>query len=190
YERLIERGIDPESEDAAKSPSELWPTRDDVIAYGSRSDELIAHALCDGAIERDDVPQLRNAEAALAILEHEQMHQETLLYMFHNLPYERKRRVRLPGSQVAELPGSLGNSAMRQPGNPFVGIPAGIATLGADATHIGFAWDNELPELRVGVDAFSIQKYNVTNGEYLEFVEAGGTAPYFRLRGDGAWIYR
>src|SRR5207245_10951201 len=83
YEVLFERGIDPESEDSAKPTSDLWPPRRDVQAYGAEAERRIERALCNAEIERDDVPQLRSGEAAIAILEHEQMHQETLLYMLH-----------------------------------------------------------------------------------------------------------
>src|SRR5207253_8708112 len=114
-------------------------------------------------------------------------HQETLLYMYANLPYEKKRRVQLPGSPV---PASPGEQATQQAGNPLIDIPAGVATLGADANAIGFGWDNELPELRVDVAEFKIQKHNVTNGEYLEFVESGAPAPHFWLKQHGRWYRR
>src|SRR5215212_6483837 len=145
YEELFARGIDPETEAAVKSPTDLWPSRDEVQAYGTTADEIIAHVLCDGPIEDDGVPQLRGAEAALAILEHEQMHQETLLYMFHNMPYGQKAPVLLAEAHdlIARDPSvRLGTT---------VTIPAGVATLGADREAIGFAWDNELPSLRAEV---------------------------------------
>src|SRR5205085_225798 len=76
YEDLFARGIDPETEASVKNPTDLWPTREDVQAYGARSDVIIQRVLCDGPIEDERIPQLRGAEAAFAILEHEQMHQE------------------------------------------------------------------------------------------------------------------
>src|SRR6266550_8196376 len=84
YEILFERGIDPESEDALKPASSGWPSRREVQAYGAEAEKRIERALCNGDIERD------GGEAAIAILELEQMHQETLLYMFHEMAYERK----------------------------------------------------------------------------------------------------
>ena len=58
-----------------------------------------------------------------------------------------------------------------------VRVPAGAATLGADPAETPFAWDNELPARRVDVAAFEIDAYDVTNLDFLEFVEAGGYAP-------------
>src|ERR1700694_2989200 len=76
FEDLFARGIDPDSEDATKPPTDLWPSRDDVQRYGTRADALIESALREATIEDSSVPELRGAEAAIAILEHEQMHQE------------------------------------------------------------------------------------------------------------------
>jgi formylglycine-generating enzyme required for sulfatase activity len=181
YETLFARGIDPEDEVSAKSPTDLWPTRQCVQKYGAQSDEMIEQALASATIEDDDAPQLRNAEAALAILEHEEMHQETFLYMMHNLPYERKRNV---GWALARP----GRAEARPTSQELIEIPAGAATLGNTGT---FGWDNEFPAHRVDVPMFSIQKHNVTNGEYLEFVEAtGAPAPHFWLKRDGQWFWR
>jgi iron(II)-dependent oxidoreductase len=180
-EVLFARGIDPDSVDAAKSPTDVWPSRDEVRAYGARADALIEDALHNARIEDDDVPPLRGGEAAIGILEHEQMHQETLLYMFHELPYEQK---------VARAPLTLSPPRAQTPRlSDTVRIPAGRATLGA--TRDEFGWDNEFPAHVVDVDAFEIDRYNVTNGEYLEFVNVtGATAPHFWLQRDGEWYWR
>jgi len=170
YEVLFERGIDPESEDAAKPTSTYWPARHDVQAYGIEAEKRIERALCDGDIERD------GGEAAIAILEHEQMHQETLLYMFHEMDYSKKNlrpsRVPRPGSRI----------------DGSVKIPAGVATLGA-GDH--FAWDNELPRHTVNVPAFEVDRNKVTNGEYLDFVRATGAQPsHFWIRHGDEWSWR
>jgi gamma-glutamyl hercynylcysteine S-oxide synthase len=204
YEVLFARGIDPDSVDAVKSPTDVWPSRACVQEYGVAADSMVEDALLHAAIEDDAVPQLRGGEAALAILEHEQMHQETLLYMFHNLPYEKKVR-RAPlvesGGHAAALGAQRGGMAAA------LQIPAGDATLGNTDT---FAWDNELPPHRVHVDAFAIDVHNVTNAQFMEFVKAGGYRdaslwsasawqwistsgvrhPYFWLERDGGWFWR
>jgi formylglycine-generating enzyme required for sulfatase activity len=71
-----------------------------------------------------------------------------------------------------------------------VAIPAGRATLGAPRGS-GFGWDNEFPSLVVDVDAFKIDSYPVTNGQYLEFVNAtGASAPHFWVREGSDWCWR
>ncbi|MDP9361907.1 MAG: SUMF1/EgtB/PvdO family nonheme iron enzyme [Acidobacteriota bacterium] len=181
FETLFARGIDPESEAAAKAPTDVWPAREDVQAYGREADDRIVRALCDGPIDDGRVPQRSNAEAAFTILEHELMHQETLLYTLHELPYERK-------NPIATLRYNGSRSAATVV-NDIVRIPAGEATLGAAGTD--FAWDNELPEMRVAVDEFAIDRHNVTNGDYLEFLRAtGAKPPHFWLERNGAWYWR
>jgi ergothioneine biosynthesis protein EgtB len=57
----------------------------------------------------------------------------------------------------------------------MIEIPAGRATLGLSRRdHGAFGWDNEYEEQTFDVRAFAIDKYKVTNGQYLDFVAAGG----------------
>ena len=169
-EKLFERGIDPDSTDTAVPRSGVnteWPSRDEVLDFARRADAAIVEAL-EEAEFRDDRPAMHRAEALYTALEHEAMHQETLLYMWHRLPFQQKNK---PGS-VAGDPGS-GRSQRSKP-RERVHVPSGIATLGADRNRIPFGWDNEFDEHRVNVPAFDIDVHNVTNAQFLEFVEAGG----------------
>jgi len=174
YETLFARGIDPDSPDGAKAPTDVWPSRECVQDYGKTADARIEQALREGDID------ILDGEAALAILEHEQMHQETLLYMFHEMPYEKKiarKPFRAAPPRVAPPP----SKALR------VRIPAGVATLGGD----GFGWDNEFPAHRIEVPAFEIDVHDVTNGQYLAYLEAAGAEPpHFWTRRDDAWYWR
>jgi formylglycine-generating enzyme required for sulfatase activity len=185
YEDLFARGIDPDSDDAAKPPT-VWPARNKVQDYGTRADALIESALGEATIEDSHVPQLRGAEAAIAILEHEQMHQETLLYMFHEMAYQKK---------VPRAPFSVGTGFSRSgpakagPHTRSIRIPAGVATVGGDSSSFG--WDNEFPAMRVEVPGFEIDRHNVTNGEYLEYIRAtDADPPHFWLRENGTWCWR
>jgi iron(II)-dependent oxidoreductase len=59
-----------------------------------------------------------------------------------------------------------------QPG--MVEIGAGRATLGIARDESAFGWDNEYDVHAVDVPAFAIDRYKVTNGQYLKFVGSGG----------------
>ena len=64
-----------------------------------------------------------------------------------------------------------------------------MATLGADRGTVPFGWDNEFAEHRVEVAAFEIDVHNVTNAEFLEFIDAGG----YRTRelwSEAGWQWR
>ena len=182
YEKLFERGIDPDSVDAAKPPTDLWPTRECVQKYGAQADALVAEALQSEPIDDGEVPQRVNGEAAFAILEHEQMHQETLMYMFHEMPYELK---------TPRRPLRANAYANRQPDtkNRAIRVPAGGATLGARGGD--FAWDNELPAHRVAVGEFRVDRHNVTNRDYLDYMRATrADPPHFWARREGEWYWR
>jgi len=57
----------------------------------------------------------------------------------------------------------------------LVEIPAGRATLGLQPAHGDeFGWDNEFETHEVRVADFAIDNYNVTNRDFMLFVEAGG----------------
>jgi ergothioneine biosynthesis protein EgtB len=201
YEILFERGIDPEDEKSVGSAKRRWPSREAIHDYAQRSDRLIREALLTKDIARDDDPVLSRGLAAFTILEHEPMHQETLRYMWHRLPYEKKIR-------PSGTPGPVSNGA--PPRRDMARIPAGKATLGADPGSAGFGWDNEFPLCVVDVPEFEIDIHNTTNADYREFVEAGGyeneelwdeegwewirsagvRRPLFWERHEGAWFWR
>ena len=95
-EALFARGIDPDSVDRAvprSGASTVWPAREAVLDFARRCDDAIVDAL-----ERSpDLP----LEGLYTALEHEAMHQETLLYMWHRLPYEQKHRSAMDDTRSA-----------------------------------------------------------------------------------------
>lgn len=184
FETLFARGIDPESEAAVHDPAGVWPSREAVQAYGREADACIEEILRSATIEDDTVPALRRGEAVLTILEHELMHQETLLYMLHNLPHAMKRADQWRGASIA---GAAASTALRTPATAL--IPHGVVTLGSRRSQFG--WDNEFDEHTVDVPKFEIDVHNVTNGDYLQFMNAtGAAAPHFWFRDGDAWMYR
>ena len=179
-ETLFARGIDPH-ESQGGGPAAEWPSRDTVRAFAAEADRRVINALEHGDIERPGDPLLDRGEAAFAILEHEAMHQETLLYIWHRLPYDQKRR---PRGYSPPAEGAV-------PRQEWIEIPAGPAVLGMSADSLPFSWDNERPSHAEQVPAFSLQRHDVTNAQFLEFVDAGG----YRDRGwwrpeDWDWVQR
>jgi len=189
-EALFARGIDPHEATAATPPEpggsqgsggavspalteapaarerrvEGWPSRDVVHEFADEADRQVLDALEHGDIEQAGHPLLDRAEAAFTILEHEAMHQETLLYMWHRLPFDQKR---IPPGYEPFTDGTRLAAG-------WIDVPAGCATLGVARESAPFTWDNERSALSVQVDSFSIERHNVTNERFLEFVDAGG----------------
>ena len=180
YETLFARGIDPDSVDAAvprSGASTIWPSRDQVLEFARRCDEAIVDAL-----ERS--PELP-LEGLYTALEHEAMHQETLLYMWHRLPYAQKREA---GDARREAGGARRDAGGA--GREAVLVPAGDAVIGADRSAVPFGWDNEFDAHRVHVPAFEIDALPVTNGDYREFVDAGGYSQRDLWSDEGwSWIH-
>ncbi len=182
--------------------STVWPSRDEVLAYGRRADDAILDAIVHAEfdVSGDDHRAMRRGEALFTALEHEAMHQETLLYMWHRLPYDQKRK---PSGVQYEL-------GAAPPAYRTVQIPDGIATLGARRDRITFGWDNEFEAHDVHVPAFEIDVHDVTNADFLAFVDAGGYThrgwwsdaewawlqqeglqhPNFWVRRGGEWFWR
>ena len=180
-EQLFARGIDPAEEGYSPDAAAVWPRRPVVQDFAEEADKQVLDALIHEDLDRPGHPLLDRAEAVFTILEHEAMHQETLLYMWHQLPHEQKRR---PHRYAPVTAGAV-------PTTQWVGLPAGRATLGVDRGSIPFGWDNEHPSYSIDVAAFSIETQNVTNARYHEFVNAGGYRdPQWWRPGDWAWVQR
>jgi len=191
-ESLFDRGVDPQ--DATGVPSLEWPERARIEEFVSRVDEAVEKTFEDGLADSA-------GKAVHTALEHEEMHQETLLYMLHRVPYSRKRKP--AGTPSHELDSSPAPASR-------IEIPAGSATLGAPDGELPFGWDNEFPATRVDVAAFDVDARPVTNDQWLEFVEAGGYGeerwwtpegfawvrgeavrqPAFWVNRDGSWFWR
>ncbi len=177
-EDLFNRGIDPDGIDEAhKHRRSEWPSRSTILTFSGACDDAVLDALAHADLDQPNNPRLVHAQAAWNILEHEEMHHETLLYIVHQLPDERKT---WGIGEVRDVP-----VARREP----IAIPAGLATLGAPRDG-RFGWDNEFDAHAVHVPAFGIDAQNVTNGEYLAFVNDGGEVPPFWIERDGTWHLR
>ena len=184
-EALFARGIDPHEGTSGAGGaggagrSDAWPPRDVVHQFAEEADRQVVDALMHADLDRPGHAVLDRGEAVFTILEHEAMHQETLLYMWHRLPLIQKRkpsgyRPRTDGSPVP---------------SEWINIPGGRAALGADRGSLQFGWDNELPGFSVDVPPLQIERHDVTNDRFLEFVEAGGyqNARWWRPE-DWHWI--
>jgi DinB superfamily len=90
-ERLFARGIDPDEEVGDDGRRFTWPDRARVRAFVEAADSQVIDALAHADLDVPGHPLLDRAAAVFTILEHEAMHQETLLYMWHRLPYAQKR---------------------------------------------------------------------------------------------------
>jgi ergothioneine biosynthesis protein EgtB len=136
------------------------PTVDEVFAYRAHVDEGM-RALIERIDDDSDHPALPVIELGL---HHEQQHQELLVTDIKHVFWMNPLRPEYAGR------------AKREAGSDSEGgwhsIPEGVYRIGHEGD--GFAFDNEGPPHRVFAEGFRLASRLVTNGEYLEFVEARG----------------
>ena len=198
FDNLFAFGIDPVGGGLPSDQPSDWPSLAQVREYVSQvrqalDDGLAAATLTDRAGHSGN--QLLNVA-----IEHRLMHAETLAYMLHQLPFNQKvKKPRLPELVVPSVEPRM------------IEIPAGAATLGLARCQTNlFGWDNEYETHIIAVPAFSIDQYEVTNREYLQFMNAAGyenqalwrepdwkwktqhniSHPVFWNRVNGEWRYR
>jgi len=162
-DELFAFGIDPVGGGLPSDGPNDWPKREEVERYNRR-----LRSELDTAIERALARPEEGHPQLIAMLEvaieHRLMHAETLAYMLHRLPTERK--IQGPIARALATPRIKSH---------LVEIPAGRATLGLKrATGDEFGWDNELDAQEVEVAEFAIESGNVTNHNFLRFIQAGG----------------
>ncbi|HEV7743909.1 MAG TPA: ergothioneine biosynthesis protein EgtB [Pyrinomonadaceae bacterium] len=143
------------------------PTVKDTVAYRNHVDEQMLAFLA-----------TENAESALALvrlgLEHEMQHQELLVYDIKHLLCDQY-----------DAPIKAAPVAVTRP-EGMAEIAGGLFWLGYAAQALsteysalstpnyGFAFDNEKPAHQVFLQDYSLDRALVSNGDYLEFIRAGG----------------
>ena len=205
FDRLFAFGIDPVEGGLPSDQPSDWPSPEAVREYVVRIRAALDEKLGDGSLEsygqgRDGFPLDTLLNVAI---EHRLMHVETLAYMLHQLPLDRKiDRNASHENQRTPVAAPLTHG--------MVEIPSGLATLGRACDGEVFGWDNEYEVHTKQVPAFGIDQYEVTNGQYLAFMAAGGyetrafwsdedwdwksaqevSHPVFWSKGPGGWLYR
>jgi gamma-glutamyl hercynylcysteine S-oxide synthase len=175
FDRLFAFGIDPVGGGLPTDMPSDWPGLDEVREYVSNVrgavDEILGHVRVNPNIARSGDGYSLDTMLNVAI-EHRLMHVETLAYMLHQLPFSSK--VNRDERDLKSL-----QLVARPVIHQMVSVAAGDTTLGrARQTNEGavnqFGWDNEFDAHAVHVPAFAMDRYKVTNRQYLEFMAAGG----------------
>ena len=164
FDKLFAFGIDPVEGGLPTDQAKDWPAVEKIRNYNARIRENLDAGIRAAAAADPSLTVLEHGRLLDVAVEHRLMHAETLSYMLHQLPLDRKCCKALPPG-----PGAVPQA------RPCVEIPAGSATLGLPRSEGGkFGWDNEFEEHRVEVPAFTIDTRNVTNEDFLRFMRDGG----------------
>ena len=179
FDRLFAFGIDPVSGGLPSDQPSDWPSLDAVHDYVTGIRAALDEKLADGAREYAHTRDGFSMDTLLHVaVEHRLMHVETLAYMLHQLALDKKVR---PADPL-----NLDNAPVV---HRMVEVPAGVATLGLRRGSENFGWDNEYEAHTVDVPAFAIDRYKVTNRQYLDFMAAGGYETR-RFWSDEDWNWR
>jgi gamma-glutamyl hercynylcysteine S-oxide synthase len=199
FDHLFAFGIDPVDGGLPSDTPADWPSRAEVDRYNRRLRDELDHAI-EQALERPEEGHPQLIEMLEVAVEHRLMHAETLAYMLHRLPSDRKI------GAIESTPWKSHHAKSH-----LVDIPAGHATLGMERhKEDEFGWDNEFNAHEVAVKEFAIDAHNVTNHDFLRFIQAGGyehrslwsqeawdwkakdgvTHPMFWRREGNIWMYR
>jgi|SRR5580704_1785050 iron(II)-dependent oxidoreductase len=165
FDRLFAFGIDPVGGGLPTDRPAEWPSIAAVRHYVRNIrtvlDDKLAESIADPRLPTGDGFPL--STLLNVAIEHRLMHAETLAYMLHQLPLDKKIRETEPLNVVT-----------RPVAHRSIEIPAGTVTLGLPRGGGLFGWDNEYEAHSVNVPAFAIDQFKVTNQQYLEFISAGG----------------
>ncbi|MBE9103154.1 ergothioneine biosynthesis protein EgtB [Vacuolonema iberomarrocanum] len=138
------------------------PTVEEVYRYRAYVDDAMRSLLTTQA----DHPDVQ--ERTILGLHHEQQHQELLLTDIKHVlalnPLRPAYREDLPRFESAPTPRK----------ETWLDYPENLYSIGFEGAD--FAFDNESPKHPVYLQDFWLASRLVTNGEYLEFMEAGGYA--------------
>jgi len=148
------------------------PAVDEVYAYRKHVDEAMMTLL------QSDYPGTLN-ELLLLGFNHEEQHQELLVtdikYILGNNPL-------FPVYKA----GAFEQTVQAGKSN-FISIAPGVYDIGFEGE--GFCFDNELGRHKVYLQPYSIAADLVTNGEYLQFIEAGGYTDFRFWHAEGwDWV--
>jgi iron(II)-dependent oxidoreductase len=164
FDRLFACGIDPVGGGLPDDKPSDWPALATVRDYVKRTRSSLDGKLADAHLESPSAdPDFPIATLLDVAIEHRLMHLETLAYMLHQLPLDRKipqQSIPIPADQAAK-------SSMQQ-------IPAGPTTLGLRRNGDEFGWDNEFEAHTRHVSDYQIDQFKVTNQQFLDFIQAGG----------------
>jgi iron(II)-dependent oxidoreductase len=199
FDKLFAFGIDPIGDGLPTDKPADWPAREEIQRYNQQLREELDEAIEKALAQPSEGHPLLLQMLEVAI-EHRLMHAETLAYLLHHLPADRK----IAAAQEAVWKTPRAKSHL-------VDIVAGHATLGLRREQGDeFGWDNEFEPQKVFVPEFAIDNYNVTNRDFLLFMQAGGYVdaslwsdearawkkkerimhPTFWRRSGSLWIYR
>ncbi|WP_304544254.1 5-histidylcysteine sulfoxide synthase [Sulfurimonas microaerophilic] len=164
FESLFAIGVDEMNWDDMDESNYKWPKVDEVRAYRVKVRELV-NTLIDTLEFTLPITQNSPMWIILMGIEHERIHIETSSVLHRQMPIEAI--LENDTFNICEYSG-------KNVKNEMIHIDGSEVHLGKTYEHNLYGWDNEYGSYKEDVKGFEVAKYLVSNGEFLEFVEADG----------------
>ncbi|CAM4766712.1 unnamed protein product [Rotaria magnacalcarata] len=186
FDKLFQRGVDPNVRTGVvnhghssrfsinnEAEKEYWRSFSvqSVEEYKIKVRSEIKNVLMNGDLKFHDLNTLNVLNIAV---EHEMMHQETLMYLFAQLSIEAFRSDITNEKDLRQLC----DVTSPLPENIWIPLPGGQLSLGKSYSEqlptYSFGWDNEFPSEPTYVSNFELQSHPVRIGDFLQFVLDNG----------------
>jgi 5-histidylcysteine sulfoxide synthase/putative 4-mercaptohistidine N1-methyltranferase len=193
FEQQFETGVDEMSWDDMSKNEGHWPRVREVTEFRRK-----AFAQIRGVLERSELLDGRPISqdspmwSVVMGITHEAIHFETSSVLMRELPL---KFFRAPPYLAPPHPSARAASAHVPvrgadfPASRLVDVPETTVELGKPADYPSFGWDNEYGTKKRTVPAFAASDMLTSNGDFFEFVAAGGYRERKFWTDDG-WAWR
>jgi 5-histidylcysteine sulfoxide synthase len=201
FERIFEVGVDEMSWDDLSKNEMEWPDIAACRDYRRQVYQIVATLIAthDGLVDAHAPITMDSPLWALFMgMEHERIHLETSSVLMRELPVRLVQRPPFfvplhPTARSYEaadkIPWRAPEAGRDYPANSWRNVAAGTSVIGKPRDFPSYGWDNEYGQDVRDVAAFQCQQHMVTNGEYYEFVKAGGYREA-RFWSEDGWRWR
>lgn len=182
FEQLFETGVDEMRWDDLSKNERLWPSIAEVRTYRQQVYGTVRQIIETHADLAADHPPITPDHPLWALFmgfEHERIHLETSSVLIRELPLALVRRPELwprlhPSAGQSQAAAFLPQSGEDYPHNTLIGVSGQTVRYGKPRTWPSYGWDNEYGEREIAVQSFQASRCLISNGEFYEFVLAGG----------------
>ncbi len=164
FESIFAIGVDEMSWDDLNENHYDWPDVSAVWEYRERVKEVVLKVIDHTPLEMP-ISWENPFWIIMMGIEHERIHLETSSVLIRQLPIEEINTGAF---------GTICEDTGEAPENSFVSVEGGTVTLGKPKNHAYYGWDNEYGNYTEEVAPFKAGEMLISNGEFKQFIDAGG----------------
>jgi len=165
YESMFAIGVDEMSWDDLNDKHYEWPSVNEVREYREKTKQVVLNYI-DNMNFSLPITWENPMWIVLMGIEHERIHIETSSVLHRQLDISKVKEHR--DFNICE------DTSDTYPRNELLHVKGTEIKIGKDTDGDFFGWDNEYGLHVEKVEDFKASKYLVSNGEFLEFIKAGG----------------